>query len=99
MVKKFLHDSLPFNFEVAKESDPHRGYRTCDAFAMATVLDESVVTKSKSGYCTVELAGKFTRGQLIVDTNRLLDKEDNVTISLELDKSKIEQMLLSLCGE
>ncbi|KAK7469724.1 hypothetical protein BaRGS_00036255 [Batillaria attramentaria] len=89
---RFLRDSLCFSIADAKTS-PRRGYRTCDGYAMAAVLDKGVVTKSQAVYATVELTGQLTRGQMVVDWTNLLEKEANISLIQGLDMVKVERLL------
>ena len=45
-----------------------RYYVVCDQVAMAVVLDDRVATETISCHADAELAGEYTRGQLVVDS-------------------------------
>ena len=91
---KFLRDSLEFDVPAAKESG-RKGYRTCDGYAMATVIDPSIVTEEEKSYATVELSGQLTRGQMVVDWSGVLKRDKNVSLLMGLDMVKMQQLLRS----
>ena len=68
-------------------------YCSCDATAMAVVLDRSVATETQDVYVTVELAGNYTKGQMICDWRKKFDKEANATIVTKYDASKVRKHL------
>ena len=68
-------------------------YCSCDATAMAVVLDRSVATETKDIYVTVELAGSYTKGQMICDWRKKLNREPNVTIVTTFDALKVRKYL------
>ena len=72
-------------------------YHSCDPAAMAVAIDNTVALETNRKYCTVELSGTLTRGQMVVDWNGRLNKEPNVYIvtrvNLETVKRFYEEML------
>ncbi|KAL8566413.1 hypothetical protein ACOMHN_011991 [Nucella lapillus] len=92
----FLRDSLEFDVATAKNSGSRKGYRTCDGFAMATVLDGGVAMTEEEAYATVELAGQLTRGQMVVDWARVLGRETNVRLVMGLDMARTQSLLQSI---
>ncbi|KAH3728635.1 hypothetical protein DPMN_054594 [Dreissena polymorpha] len=73
-------------------------YRSCDLNAMLTVVDPSLVSSTSDVYATVELAGKYTRGMMVVDWDGLIGKKANITlvnaINTKLAQPLLEDMLL-----
>lgn len=88
---KFLHDSL----DVTTCNSPH-GYKSCDGYAMAMAIDNTVCTETKNVYATVELSGALTRGQMVVDWLGILKKDTNISLTLGLDLKKIEKLFLKI---
>ncbi|BFZ04355.1 hypothetical protein BsWGS_07394 [Bradybaena similaris] len=70
------------------------GYRSCDGYCMALVIDRSVVLSAEPVYCTVELSGQFTRGQMVVDWDGLLQQPCNTLVVKELDIEKIKLLFM-----
>jgi len=70
------------------------GYRSCDGYAMAMVIDRSVVQSAEPVYTTVELSGQLTRGQMVVDWDGLLQQACNALVVKELDIDKIQNLFM-----
>ena len=87
-VKRSTSDSIK------ARASGRQGYKSCDGYAMASVIDRSVVKSSQSVYATVELHGQLTRGQMIVDWYNVMKKPSNVTVVKELDMKKIEDLFM-----
>ncbi|XP_074648425.1 nucleoside hydrolase-like isoform X2 [Tubulanus polymorphus] len=73
------------------------GFRSCDSMAMATVLEPTSVRSSERHFCTVELKGDHTRGQMIVDRHKLIaggeNNEKNVEIVTKIDTEIVQKLL------
>ncbi|CAL8139595.1 unnamed protein product [Orchesella dallaii] len=72
---------------------------SCDAVCMAVLLKPSITSKSSTNYCTVELQGALTRGQVVVDYPQRTGNPHNVTIIEQIYLPELEQMLLSTFHE
>ena len=59
-----------------------------DQVAMAAAIDNEVISKSESLYATVELAGNFARGQMVVDWANMLKKPHNINVIKALNMEK-----------
>ncbi|OWF40166.1 uncharacterized protein LOC110464152 [Mizuhopecten yessoensis] len=71
-------------------------YSPADEFLAACMLSPSeVVMETKHVYATVELGGKLTYGQMVVDWNKVLKKEPNLTIVTKIDKDTFFTALLN----
>ncbi|XP_005094986.1 uncharacterized protein C1683.06c [Aplysia californica] len=70
------------------------GYRSCDGYAMALVIERSVVQSAEPVYITVELSGQLTRGQMVVDWDGLLQQPCNALVVKELDVDKIQSLFM-----
>ncbi|ODN04827.1 hypothetical protein Ocin01_01814 [Orchesella cincta] len=66
----------------------------CDQFAAAAAIEPKVIKKSISRYCTVELAGNWTRGLMVVDKLGLMKKPHNVIIITEFDQELSKSIML-----
>ncbi|XP_078078997.1 nucleoside hydrolase-like [Mustelus asterias] len=72
-----------------------QGFVSCDSYAVAAVIDESVVTEHAQYGVSVELHGKMTRGMMVLDTLDLLKLKHKVTVFLKCDMEKYKQLLIN----
>ena len=63
-------------------------YFTCDPLAMAVAIDPTTAVDTDTKYCTVELHGQATRGQMVVDWMGKMGKSPNVNIVTKVDADK-----------
>ncbi|GAB1598669.1 inosine-uridine preferring nucleoside hydrolase-like [Argonauta hians] len=68
-------------------------YIICDELAMAGAIDESVVAAYKNVSIKVELHGKMTRGQLVVDWQNRNENASKIKLITKLNMDKIIKML------
>ena len=72
----------------------------CDVLAVAVAVDPMLITKYHDVYATVELQGKYTKGQVVIDWNphsRMDGKpinKSNVIIVDQVDVELYKKMLL-----
>jgi purine nucleosidase len=64
-----------------------------DALAMAVLLEPDIVQKADQHYLTVELNGRTTRGQTVVDWMDRGGQPANANIVLEVDQARFEELL------
>lgn len=80
---------------IARQLESKRINNTlCDEIAMACALDKNVITQKTTAYAFVELNGKHTRGQVVIDWHRHLGKEENVIIIEEIQTSLYQKLLI-----
>ncbi|XP_071093242.1 inosine-uridine preferring nucleoside hydrolase-like isoform X2 [Haliotis cracherodii] len=72
------------------------GFRSCDLFAMTTVLDRESILDKETVHATVELHGHLTRGQMVVDWKDRMGNEPNVTIIKKICVEKVQQFVLDM---
>lgn len=71
-------------------------YSPADEYLAACMVQPAdVVMETKDVYATVELGGKFTYGQMVVDWHRFLGKDPNITIVTKIDKNAFFNILLN----
>lgn len=73
-----------------------RGEKTlfgADGLAMAVALEPDIVTKAEKHYVTMELNGRFTRGQTTVDWYNRSGQPANVNIILEVDHNRFVELM------
>ncbi|XP_032879133.1 inosine-uridine preferring nucleoside hydrolase-like [Amblyraja radiata] len=71
------------------------GFVSCDSYAMATAIDESVVTEHIHVGVSVELQGSLTRGMMVLDKSNLLKKQHRAFIATKCDMEKFSQFMMS----
>lgn len=69
-------------------------YETADSMLMAVALSERVVRETRDVYCTVELRGTYTRGQMVLDRDGCLGQRPNVRLVTSLDHPAYGNMLM-----
>jgi inosine-uridine nucleoside N-ribohydrolase len=73
----------------------YNNYVMWDQLAVACALDPGVIVSSTKTDATVELGGRFTRGQMVVESrHRFRGGRDNVVVIDEIDKEKFEKLVL-----
>ncbi|EDO33492.1 predicted protein, partial [Nematostella vectensis] len=84
-----------FIYNITRHTFENGGpYITCDPFTVAVVARPDIITKSKMVYLTVELDGRITRGQVVVDWRGVMGKPPNVLLIENVDMSKFKRMML-----
>jgi len=73
-------------------------YIVCDQLAMGAAIDARCVTKSSHQFATVELTGRFTRGQMVVDYSGQLRRAPNVFLIDDIDMNLFKTMMLWSVG-
>lgn len=66
-----------------------------DPLAMAVALEPDMIRRSEPQYVEVELAGKMTRGQTVVDWYGLTGRPHNVNIVYEIDRERFWGLMQS----
>ncbi|XP_067881655.1 nucleoside hydrolase-like isoform X1 [Heterodontus francisci] len=79
----------------SKELHFGHGFVSCDSYAMAAVIDESVVTEHAQYGVSVELHGSLTRGMMVLDTLDLLKLKHKAIVFLKCDMEKFKQLLVN----
>lgn len=80
--------------EGKKESTAGEGFNSCDCYAMAAALDESLMLENEEVAVSVALEGPHTRGMMIVDYLELLKKKHKAFIMKKFDLEKFSKMLM-----
>jgi inosine-uridine nucleoside N-ribohydrolase len=57
-----------------------------------------VIKTQEQYYCTVELNGSLTRGMMVVDKGKVVNKPPNAAVITEIDRDLYESMLLAAVG-
>lgn len=64
-----------------------------DPLAMAVALEPGIVRRSEAQYIEVELSGRMTRGQTVVDWYGLTGRPPNVEIVYEIDRERFWELM------
>ena len=67
-----------------------------EVFAIAMVIDSSIVLEKEKFYVTVELKGEYSRGLMVVDRRNHLGKSANVFVLKNLDLGKTQALFGAL---
>jgi purine nucleosidase len=64
-----------------------------DPLALAVLLEPDIVLKEEIHYIEIELAGRHTRGQTVVDWQHLTGRPGNANVVLEIDRERFFEMM------
>ncbi len=64
-----------------------------DPLALAVAIEPEIVQRQESQYIEIELTGKLTRGQSVVDWYHLTGRPDNATVVQELDQARFFELI------
>lgn len=78
-----------------KEFVAGSGFVSCDAYAAAVAVDDSVLTEYDRYPVSVEVTGTHTRGMMVVDTVGFLKKGHEVFIMKKVDIKRFEEMMMA----
>ncbi|KAK1798702.1 hypothetical protein P4O66_006987 [Electrophorus voltai] len=70
------------------------GFVSCDSYAMAAAIDETLVTQYEEMAVSVELCGRYTRGMLVLDTVGFLPEQRNVFIMKKVNVETFKRMMM-----
>ncbi|KAM8872135.1 inosine-uridine preferring nucleoside hydrolase-like [Synchiropus picturatus] len=70
------------------------GFNTCDVYAVAVAIDNSLLTESEQVAVSVEREGTYARGMMALDYLDQLHKGHKATIMKKVDLEKYKQMLM-----
>ncbi|GFR94736.1 pyrimidine-specific ribonucleoside hydrolase RihB [Elysia marginata] len=72
------------------------GVTSPELFAVAIVIDASILLEKEKLYATVELTGHYSRGLMILDKRNQLGKEANIFVLKNLDLGKTQALFGAL---
>ncbi|XP_049426092.1 inosine-uridine preferring nucleoside hydrolase-like [Epinephelus fuscoguttatus] len=96
-MKKITHLSMTKarSAEYQKEITAGKGFNSCDTYALAAAIDDTLITESEKVAVTVELEGTYTRGMMVLDYMELLKKKHKAVIMKKVDLEKFKKMLMN----
>jgi purine nucleosidase len=84
---------------LGKQTFEGEGLLEPDPLALAVTLEPSIIQRTEMHYVKIELAGKLTRGQTVIDWQNLTGHPPNTQVVLEVDRGRfMELMRESLAG-
>jgi inosine-uridine nucleoside N-ribohydrolase len=69
----------------------------CDAYAIVSLFFEDTILETKSRHCTIETAGKHTRGMLSIDWYQISKDAHNATIITKFNRERFIELLIEMC--
>ncbi|XP_056611754.1 inosine-uridine preferring nucleoside hydrolase isoform X2 [Triplophysa dalaica] len=72
-----------------------QGFISCDSYAMAAAIDEKYIVETDHKAVTVELAGNYCRGMMVVDHLELMKKTHKVQILKKVDLEKFKMLMMN----
>lgn len=72
-------------------------WRSCDLYSAFCFIFPEAIKQIKTYHATVELAGNYTRGQMVLD--HLKKEGDNINIIVEFDVELLKKFLQWICGQ
>ncbi|CAH2284152.1 inosine-uridine preferring nucleoside hydrolase-like [Pelobates cultripes] len=69
------------------------GFVSCDSYAMAAAINESIVTDVIECPVTVETSGRFTRGMMVLDMIEVLGKKNKALVMNKVDMEKFKVLM------
>ncbi len=66
-----------------------------DALAMAVAIEPDMLLKSERRFVDVELGGAHTRGQTTVDWSNRTGREPNVTLAIDVDRTRWNDLMMA----
>lgn len=98
-----LLNSIPNDFlklmDLIEENSHYRNnFLPCDAFLIACYFFPQMIKQMKHHNVSVELNGKETRGQMLLDHRRTEKPKKNAHVIEEVDAEFFKKVLLSVCG-
>ncbi|XP_068165824.1 inosine-uridine preferring nucleoside hydrolase-like [Antennarius striatus] len=97
----FMKNITNFTFQKAqsaeydKETTEGKGFNSCDTYAMAAAIDDTFITESDEVAVTVELEGTYTRGMMVLDYMKMLDKKHKAFVMKNVDLEKLKKMFMN----
>ncbi|KAK7153844.1 hypothetical protein R3I94_007259 [Phoxinus phoxinus] len=96
MTQIFKHSMESSQSErIEKEQVAGQGFISCDSYAMAAAIDDTYILETEHKAITVELAGTYCRGMMVVDHLDLLKKTHKVYILKKVDLEKFKVLMMN----
>lgn len=80
---------------IEKELVDGQGFISCDSYAMAAAIDDTYVIETEQKAVTVELAGNWCRGMMVVDHLEILKKTHKAHILKRVDLERFKVLMMN----
>lgn len=83
---------------LGRQTREEKGLLEPDPLALAVMLEPEIVQRYEMQYIEIELAGKLTRGQTVIDWDHLTGKPPNTQVVLEIDRERFWELMKQSLG-
>ena len=90
---EFFRRITKHKINFAQQSLGKRVLTTADGLAVAVALEPDIVRKAEARHIQVELTGRYSRGQTVVDWNNQTGLEPNANLVLEVDNELLWELM------
>ncbi|XP_073767880.1 uncharacterized protein isoform X2 [Danio rerio] len=96
-MKQIFQHSMKNSYSerIEKELVAGQGFISCDSYAIAAAIDDTIILESLERAVTVELAGNCCRGMMVVDHLDLLQKTHKAHILKKVDLERFKELLMN----
>ncbi|XP_043104300.1 inosine-uridine preferring nucleoside hydrolase-like [Puntigrus tetrazona] len=84
-----------YSERIEKELVDGQGFISCDSYAMAAAVDEAYIIETDLKPVTVELAGNYCRGMMVVDHLDILKKTHKAHILKKVDLERFKELMMN----
>ncbi|XP_051999188.1 inosine-uridine preferring nucleoside hydrolase [Xyrauchen texanus] len=94
-MKQIFKHSMESSYSerIEKELVAGQGFISCDSYAMAAAIDDKYIIETDHRAVTVELAGNYCRGMMVVDHLEIMKKTHKVYILKKVDLEKFKVLM------
>jgi purine nucleosidase len=90
---EFFRRTTRRTLQVTHRTLKRRDLLAPDGLAVAVALEPGIVRRAEAHHVEVELAGRHTRGQTVVDWSDRSGREPNADLVLELDRERLWELM------
>ncbi|XP_051762196.1 pyrimidine-specific ribonucleoside hydrolase RihA isoform X8 [Ctenopharyngodon idella] len=94
-MKQIFQKIMDSNKKPEKDLEEGQGFISCDSYAMAAAIDDTFIIETIQKPVTVELAGNYCRGMMVVDHLDLLKKTHKAHILKKVDLEKFKVLMMN----
>ncbi|XP_067266251.1 inosine-uridine preferring nucleoside hydrolase-like isoform X2 [Chanodichthys erythropterus] len=94
-MKQIFQKIMDSSKKPEKELEEGQGFISCDSYAMAAAIDDTFIIENEHKAVTVELAGNYCRGMMVVDHLELLEKTHKAHILKKVDLEKFKMLMMN----
>lgn len=91
-IPKIAADLFRYHFRSYEKMDGFRGDPTHDSTAVAYVIKPDIIKAIKRNV-VIDLSGKYSRGQTIVDIHEVTGRQANVNVGMDIDRDEFFKLI------